>query len=261
MRRGFALLAAGFLLAGIPGVALAVAPSNDLPAGALTISSIPTSITENTTEATVSTDDFGCGSGGFDHATVWYTFTPAADVNLAIDATASSYDVGVNVFEGVADAAHLLNCFGGPGATQLTGGTTYYIMFADADEDATNGGTLNADLSVAPPRIEVSLTVDSIGKVDKAGVATLTGTISCTADADLADIQVSLRQQVGRFTIHGSAFTGATCGPSGSTWWIQIRGDNGTFGSGKATADVFAEACDQFSCGDASTSKSLRLQK
>jgi hypothetical protein len=261
MRRGVALLAAGVLLASLPGLALAAAPANDLPAGAIVIGSLPASINQDTTEATVSTDDVGCGSGGLDQATVWYKFTPAADVNLAIDATASSYDVGVNLFEGVADAAHLINCFGGPGATQLTGGTTYYIMFADADGDTTNGGTLMADLSVAPPPIEVTLTVDSTGKVDKAGVVTLTGTISCTRDADFSDIQVSLRQPIGRFTIHGSGFNETTCGPSGSTWWIQVSGDNGKFGSGKATADVFAEACDQFSCSDTSVSKSVRLRK
>ena len=261
MRRGVALLAAGVLLASLPGLALAAAPANDLPAGAIVIGSLPASINQDTTQATVSSDDVGCGSGGTDQATVWYKFTPAADVNLAIDATASSYEVGVNLFEGVADTAHLINCFGGPAATQLTGGTTYYIMFADADLNATNGGTLIADLSVAPPPIELTLTVDPTGKVNKAGVATLTGTMTCSRDADFSDIQVTLRQPIGRFTIHGSGFADATCGPSGSPWFIQVSGDNGKFGSGKATADVFAEACDQFSCADASVSKSVRLRK
>jgi len=241
MRRGVALLAAGVLLASLPGLALAAAPANDLPAGAIVIGSLPASINQDTTQATVSSDDVGC--------------------NLAIDATASSYEVGVNLFEGVADTAHLINCFGGPAATGLTGGTTYYIMFADADLNATNGGTLIADLSVAPPPIELTLTVDSTGKVDKAGMATLTGTMTCSRDADFSDVQVSLRQPIGRFTIHGSGFSDTTCGPSGSPWFIQVSGDNGKFGSGKATADVFAEACDQFSCADASVSKSVRLRK
>ena len=261
MRRGLALLAATVLLASLPAVALAVTPANDLPGGAIAIGSLPASINQDTTEATVSTDDVGCGSGGIDQATVWYTFTPGADVNLAIDATASSYDVGVNVFEGVADAAHLLTCFGGPGAAQLTGGTTYYIMFADADGDATNGGTLIADLTVAPPPIELSFSIDPTGKVDKAGVATLTGTMTCSRDADFSDIQLSLRQPIGRFTIHGFGFADTTCGPSGSPWFLQVSGDNGKFGSGKATADIFAEACDQFSCADISVSKSVRLRK
>jgi len=261
MRRGLALLAATVLLASLPAVALAVTPANDLPGGAIVISSLPASINQDTTEATVSTDDVGCGSGGIDQATVWYKFTPAADVNLAIDATPSSYDVGVNLFESVADVAHRINCFGGPGATQLTGGTTYYIMFADADGDATNGGTLIADLTVAPPPIELSFSIDPTGKVDKAGMATLTGTMTCSRDADFSDIQLSLRQPIGRFTIHGFGFADTTCGPSGSPWFIQVSGDNGKFGSGKATADIFAEACDPFSCADISVSKSVRLRK
>ena len=55
-------------------------------------------------------------------------------------------------------------------------GTTYYLMFADIDGGA-NGGQLEVSLDVAPPPIEVNLTVDGTGKVNsKSGEAMVGGT-------------------------------------------------------------------------------------
>lgn len=262
-RAAFAAVIGGVVLvATLPGLALAAAPGNDLPAGAVAETALPVTIDQDTTEATVTTDDVGCGAGGVDQATVWYTLTLATTTNVLVDASASDYAVGVNVFEGTADANHLVDCVEGGVGFEATGGTTYYVMFADIDGDATNGGQLHATIDVAPPPIEVSLTVNSAGKVNpKTGEATISGTVTCSHQADFADVEVTLRQTLGRFTIHGSGFDSPSCGTTATAWFASIAGDNGKFGAGKATADVSVFACDAFTCADDSASASVRLRK
>ena len=258
-----ALLAGLVLVATAPGMALAAAPANDLPGGAIALTAIPATIDQNTTEATVTAaDDVGCGAGGTDQATVWYTLTLASATSVLVDATGSDYSVGVNVFEGSADSNNIVTCVEGAAAFDAAAGTTYYLMFADIDGDATNGGALHVAIDVAPPPLEVSLTVNSTGKVNqKTGEATISGTITCSRTADFSEIDVSLRQAIGRFTIHGFGADGPECGPTPTNWFVSIAGDNGKFGAGKATADVSAFACDASSCGDASVLASVRLRK
>ena len=262
-RVAFAGLIAGILLIGsAPGLVLAAAPANDLPAGAIALTAIPATIDENTTEATVSTDDIGCGSGGLDQATVWYTLTLGDATSVLVDATGSDYAVGVNVFQGSADANNLVTCAGGAAGFDAAAGTTYYLMFADIDGDATNGGQLHVVIDLPPPAIEISLTVDANGKVNpKTGEATISGTITCNHEADFGEVDVSLRQSIGRFTIHGFGFDGPACGPTSTDWFASVAGDNGKFTAGRATADASAFACDAFSCDDAFVTASVRLRK
>src|SRR5688572_29915068 len=113
MRRLTAICIAVALDLVLPAGVSAAAPANDLPAGAIVLSTtLPQSFSQDTTEATVTpADDIGCGQGGLDIATVWYTFTPASDVRLLIDASASSYHVGVNVFGTPPTVDNLVNCF------------------------------------------------------------------------------------------------------------------------------------------------------
>jgi len=249
------------LVASLPGLALAVAPGNDLPTGAIAKSALPVTIDQDTTEATVSTDDVGCGAGGEDQATVWYTLTLATTTAVLVNANDSDYSVGVNVFEGTADADHLVDCVEGAVGFEASGGTTYYLMFADID-GGSNGGQLHVEIGLAPPPIEVQLTVDPSAKVNsKTGEATMSGTVTCSHDADFADVEITLREPIGRFTVHGSSFASPSCGPSATAWFASIVGDNGKFGPGRASADVSVFACDAFSCDDDAASVNLRLRK
>jgi len=262
-RARIAALTAGIVLVvAVPGVAFAAPPPNDLPAGAIALTAIPVTIQENTTEATVTTDDIGCGSGGVDQATVWFTLTLASATSVLVDATGSDYPVGVNVFEGSADANNLVTCVEGAASFDAAAGTTYYLMFADIDGDATNGGQLHVSIDVAPPPLEVSLTVNSAGKVNpKTGEATISGTITCTRTADFSEVSVSLRQPIGRFAIRGFGFDSPACDTTPTDWFASVVGENGKFGPGKATADVSVFACDPTSCGEDSVVASVRLRK
>lgn len=256
-----AALLAGLALVGmLPGIAVAAAPANDLPADAVAITTSPTSFTLDTTEATVTTDDVGCGRGGFDQATVWYTLSFAATTSVLIDATGSDYLVGVNVFVDVPDSNHIIDCRVGTVPVSAEAGTTYYLMFADVDGDVTNGGQLHVEIGPPPPAMDLTLTVDSVGKVDpKTGQAAITGTVTCTTSAVFANVSVSLRQPIGRFVIHGFGFDSPACGPTPTAWFASIVGDNGKFTGGHATAQVNAFACDPFSCDEAFVNATVRL--
>ncbi len=252
------------LAVGASPVAAAAHPKNDLPSGAIAISDVlPQTITQDTTGATVNKkDDFGCGAGGVDQATVWYTFTPSSDMSVIVDASASSYFVGINLFEGTADANHLINCSGTALIFDAFAGTTYYLMFADADGDNVNGGTLNVTLDVAPPPLQISLAVDPTARLSNNGaVATVTGTISCSRQAEFAEVDAFLRQTVGRFVISGFGFAETGCGPSPTSWSLDVTGESGRFGGGNIDAQVSAFACDFFTCGDTFVQTTLKAHR
>ncbi|MEW5991582.1 MAG: hypothetical protein AB1736_09620 [Chloroflexota bacterium] len=261
MRR-LILMAAIIVAMAAPAAVNAAAPDNDLPGGAIALDSVlPQAITQDTTEATVSTDDIGCGAGGVDQASVWYTFSPDVTGDVLIDASGSDYFVGINVFAGSADPAFLYTCFGPAGMVFLEAGVTYYLMFADANEDEVNGGRLDVLIDVPPPPIEINLTIDGSGKIDRTGAVTVSGTLTCSATADYAEIYLTVSQSVGRFRIHGSAWTPSACVESPTPWAATIVGDNGTFAGGKATVVASAWACDPFSCNEAYADRNVRLRR
>jgi hypothetical protein len=261
MRRGPAVIAALLLLAGLPAAAMAAPPANDLPGGATAISAVPTTLTQDTAEATVGADDVGCGMGGLDQATVWYRITPSVDMDVIIDASASSYGVGVNVFAGTATNDAIQTCFEGPGFAGLLAGTTYFLMFADVDA-AANGGQLRVSITLAPPALDITLAVASTAKVQqKPGLTVVTGTVTCDREAEFASLESTLTQKVGKYVIRGSGFADTTCGPVPSAWTMEILGDNGRFNSGKATIEVHVFACEAIRCTDVVESFNLRLRR
>ena len=266
MRRLIATVVAAALVLALPGGVAAAPPPNDLPGGAIALTgAIPAAIAQDTSEATVtSADDVGCGQGGLDLATVWYTLTPTQDLRVLIDTSASDYRVGINLFgPGTPTPETIELCTEVQQVADLTAGTTYWLMFADIDEDGTNGGQLSVTLGEAPPAIEVTFTVDPVGKVvQRQGIVTLTGTISCSDVPDNAFIELALRQRIGKYTVRGfSGFDGAPCGPEPMKWTAEFVGDNGRFGGGKAELDVLAAACDPIQCGEFQQTVSVRLRR
>jgi len=257
---GTALVAA-FMVATVPAVALAAAPPNDAPGGAVALTSLPSSISLDTTAATVAGDDLGCGAGGQDQASVWYTLTLPADTRVLIDATASSYDVGVNVFEGAPSPDSLVDCVEGGVVFDATAGTTYTIMFADIDGGA-NGGDLEAALTVGQPAVDITLKIDPTAKSNaKTGEAVITGTLSCSAETENAFVDVKVTEPVGRFTVHGFGGADATCGPTPTHWVAFVTGDNGKFLGGKAAVQVDAVACQPFVCADTFADATVRIRR
>jgi hypothetical protein len=265
-RRGAltALLVGVALAISTSGVVLAAAPSNDTFSGATAVTGDFSEVLD-TTEATTDADDAqlntSCGAPATD-ASVWYAVTSASGATVSVDVSQSDYSAGVLVGVGTHGNLNTVAC--GPGGTQFAAdaGTTYYVLAIDDQDDGSgNGGSLNIAFTFGPPPITVSVTVDS-GRVNtKTGEVTISGTVTCSSVADFADISVFVRQPLGRFTIHGSGFMGADCGPTPTDWIVSLTGENGKFSAGRATVTADAFACDPSSCDDDQVSSNLRLRK
>jgi hypothetical protein len=236
---------------------LAAVPGNDTYAGATDITSLPFTETINTTEATTDADDAemnvaDCGAPATD-ASVWYTITPSADAFLVADLSSSTYSAGAIVATGAPGSFTFITC--GPGAVvwDAASGETYSILVFDDQEDgAGTGGTLTINVEEVPPPPEVTLTVNPRGTFDShTGGARVSGTVTCTGDAEFSFIDVFMRQKSGRFFIDGEGFIeGFACDGSTQNWTVDIFPFNGIFKGGRTATVTFAVACGEFLCGE-----------
>ena len=263
IRGASAIFAAALIgVVGLTPPAWAAAPANDTPAGAVVVS-IGDHVTQDTTEATTDADDAAlnaeCGAPETT-ASVWYTYTAAADGGVVLDGSASDYPAGFLVFEGTPTAASLVTC--GPETVGFgtSSGTTYSIMAIDdgTDGDPAIGGNLVMDVNEAPPPPTVEISVNPTAKVTKDGTALVTGT-----DADFIEVEGQLTQSVGRFKVNGFGFffDEGTCDGSSHAFTMPVTGDNGTFAGGKAASVTFAFACGAFECADGFVEQTVRLTK
>ena len=266
-RRAAAVTAVALLGAsGLGAPAFAAAPANDEVAGAVAVS-LGDHITQDTTEATTTPADSdlnaNCGAP-VTTASVWYSYTAAADGGVIFDMSSSDYSGGFLVFEGSPTADSLITC--GPGTVALfaAAGTTYNIMVIDDDLDGNlaNGGNLVMDVTAAPPPPTVDVTVDPRAKVDRNGTAWVTGHYSCT-DADFVELGGQLTQTVGRFKINGFGFVfeEGTCDGASHSFTMPITADNGKFAGGKAASITFTFACGSFDCAFGFTEQKVMLSK
>jgi hypothetical protein len=131
----------------------AVAPANDDFGSATQIGSLPYSTGEDTSGATLASDDPDMGAGaGQNSATVWYSFAAAQGGRVDVNTADSSYDTVLAVFTGSRGALHLVAANDDTGDTRqsdvafdVQSGTTYYIEVAGYG----NGGGGQMKLSVA----------------------------------------------------------------------------------------------------------------
>jgi hypothetical protein len=108
--------------------------------------------------------------------------------------------------------------------------------------DGTSGGTLVLSVRQAPPPLQMTVSIDPGGSVDRAGVATIHGTVSCSRQATV-DLFGTLRQQVGKRVTVASTAASLPC--LGATpWSVQVVGETGTYRRGDATAVVTARSFD-----------------
>lgn len=250
------------------GTAGAAAPSNDDLAGATMIGGVPFHLEQDTTEATTSAEETAlngfCGAPVLEHG-VWFTATAAADAFVVADVTASDYSAGILVLGGVPGDLVPLQCNPGIVSGPVSAGETVYLLvFGDGLTEATSGH-LVLDVYPAPPPPEISVTIDPRGTVDKASVAHLSGTVSCTSEdpeAILFDVSGMLSQRVGRGSVEG--FFGAElltpCDGTSRTWNAEVVG-NGKFAGGKGATVAFAFGCDALSCGEGYAEATVQLSR
>jgi hypothetical protein len=239
----------------------AAAVSNDTAATAEVIGSLPFSETLNTTTATTDATDAAlnanCGAPAT-NASVWYAYTAPADGALLIDVSQSSYSAGIITATGTPANLTLQDCGPATIASSVSAGQTMYIM-AFSDQVGTSGGTLVITVDHAPPPPDLSVTVNSSGKVDHSGTATITGTVSCSG-ADVVDLEVDLTQAVGRISITGSGFSEVACA-SNVHWAVQVTGSNGKFAGGKSASATSSFSCGPIFCSSTFDTTKVQLRK
>jgi hypothetical protein len=249
----------------VPGLAVsanAAVPSNDTVSGATVISSLPTTITQDTSEATTDSLDASlnadCGAPAT-NASVWFKYTDETGEGFVATMENSSYGGGFMVTEGDPSQGNLVACGPTSVGVQTMPGTTYYVVaFSDTSQ---NGGQLEVTFDKAPPMPEISVSADSKGVAFKDGSARLTGTYSCSnAEGWDSDIEGTLTQRVGRMKIVGYFFVyPLDCDGKTHTWSADVISDNGLFRGGKAASVSFGYACGALACSFGYSEQTVQL--
>jgi hypothetical protein len=125
-RRALAFL---ILTLALPAAVAAAAPANDVHPG-MTIESLPFTHTTDTTEATIYALEPSptCAIGVTN--SVWYSFTPSADVEVTADTAGSDYDTVIDVFTGTVNADFSEAALLSVGCNDDAGAITSQLAFA-----------------------------------------------------------------------------------------------------------------------------------
>ena len=136
-------------------------------------------------------------------------------------------------------------------------GVTYF--FKVGAFGGGGGGNLVFNVNVAPPPLEVDLTLDRVGSVDPTtGIAIIRGTVTCSRDV-FADISGEFRQRIGRAIIVASFFTFFEC--HGVTQWeAEVAPQNALLVGGRAEVTAFAFFFDPVIGESASDSESATVR-
>ncbi len=250
------------LVSAIPASA-AAPPSNDTIAGATAITAFPFSETVDTTEATTDAEDAAvntnCGAPAT-NGSVWYSMVAGAAPAYVVDVAGSDFFAGVIVATGTPGNLSLVNC--GPDAVgfEATPGETYYLM-AFSDDPAVVGGQLAFSVVESEPAPKVSMTVDNVGKVNRAtGTATISGTYTCIGTADVVQLSGKLQQEQGDAQISGLfEQLDLTCGGT-ADWKIEVVPDSGKFKRGQAATIALTVGCNLLGCNFYETLEVVRLR-
>ncbi len=274
--RALVLLGAVSAMIGVAPMArpaVAVAPSNDDVANATEITQLPFSDTVDTTDATTNGDELTlaqyCGSPVVEHA-VWYKATIGDSAGGSVRFATEGFATRVLVLVGEPGALSPVACTYQSVSGTLPGGpgTEVYIMvFGDGRDGGTPYGDLQVTVSVPPAPPELSVSVAPVAYVDRAGGATLSGTLTCTDPNVGSTVQFfngQMRQTVGRFSLSAyiDMYPGMPCDGSTTTWSTYVTSDNGKFAGGKAQVTLFVVACnvDQI-CSGAQVDATIQLTK
>jgi hypothetical protein len=222
-------------------VSIAAIPTNDDFDDAVPVTAPPFTDEVNTSEATPAGDDPpNCFGGG---PTVWYRFAPSADIRINANTFGSDYDTGLSVYTGTRGDLTQIACNDDAQGVQSSvtfdavAGETYFFMVGAFGSGP--GGNLVFNVNVAPPPLEVDLTVDPVGSVNGAtGIAAIRGTVTCSRPV-LVELSGQLRQRIGRVFIVAPFGSLIEC--EGVTpWEMEILPQNGLLVGGRAEVSVFA---------------------
>src|SRR5439155_2759799 len=147
------------------------------------VPSIPFTVREDASTATVAPDDPFCGGRS---QSVWFVFTPHANLRIEANTFGSTYDTTLSVYTGVRGALTQLACnddAGGTGQSRVrfdaVAGTTYSFMVSS--RFPVSPATLVFNVLPAPTAFSIAPTVSQFGSVNPTtGVVTVSGAVTCS---------------------------------------------------------------------------------
>jgi hypothetical protein len=181
-------------------------------------------------------------------------FLPGEMTVEAPDASGTNVSYSVSASDD-RDPNPTVSCAPASGAFFPVGDTTVGCTATDASGNQSSGSFTVHVL----PFLQVGLTVGDTGSVSpKTGVATISGTVSCTRAIGV-NVSGTLSQLfANRVTISGSFSTSVNCSAPSVSWSATVTGSNGRFCAGKADISVNAFGC-EFSCHSQNASAALKL--
>lgn len=240
------LLAVTFVVS-VGGPASASPPSNDVEARAIGVDTVPFTHSVDTSDANADGPRF-CSS----HASVFYTFTPSATVRVQVDTLGSDYDTTLAIYtRDELGKVGQIGCdddrFGDASGLRLraVAGTTYVVMVNRCCGNPREGrpGRPGGPLVLTVTKFSsasllATLTVDR-GTVDPSeGIATISGTITCSRRSIVYTEGVlnQLRQEV--FVARGYWYAAIPCTPDAPVpWSMDVDTETSVvFGAGPATS-------------------------
>ena len=161
-------------------------PPNDDFNNATVVPSIPFTVAEDVSAATVAPDDPFCFGR---NQTVWFAFTPGANIRLEANTFGSNYDTTLSVYTGTRGALTQIACNDDSNNTlqsrvrfDAVAGTTYFFLVSSFFP--VPSANLVFNLLLAPPPLSIAPSVTQFGSVDPTtGTATLSGFVKCSQPA------------------------------------------------------------------------------
>jgi hypothetical protein len=241
---------------------LPAAPSNDTVAGATVIGALPTTISQDTTQATTDSVDASltdrCHTPST-RASVWFKYTDTTGTRFIATMINSDYTGGFFVTKGDPALGDIVACGPSTVGVRATPGATYYV--AAFSDSSVNGGRLELTFDKAPPAPEIMVTTNPRGITHRDGSAQLSGTYACTdANDSDSDIEGTLTQGAGGVKTAGDFLVHPLeCDGAAHPWSARAASGNGPFRGGKASSVAFAHACGVFDCSVGSAEQTVRL--
>jgi hypothetical protein len=258
---------AGVVLLATASPALAAPPANDTEDGAIVVGAPPFVHSMDSSGASGDGPRF-CANDG----SVFYRYTPSADVRIQVDTIGSTFDTVLAIYTRDADGtAHEVGCdwgrFGGASGlrVRMRAGSTYFIMVGRCCGNGRDGGgplTLSVEavddtVLVATSELALPVTVDL-----ETGMATVSGVVTCNERSYVYPQGVLRQLRDGMWVARAWYWAAVPCLPGESVSWSREIDTDGViaFGPGPAKLWTWDYASDGFADDVSFDGTSQRVQ-
>lgn len=186
-------------------------PANDDLDQATVVGALPFNDTLDTRGATVTPADdnvpcarFGTCFAPRSRGTVWYTYTPAEDTRVTVDAAGSDFAPLLAAFSGARGALVFLGCGGSGLSFTAYAGQNYYLMIASTFPFGSTAAQLVLSIT-GMPALTIEVAFEPAGGLDpQSGAAIIHATATCSRPADIV-VKGTLQQHrvAGVFEVGG----------------------------------------------------------